>query len=940
MKKILIFVIFSHFSIFQYSQIIADHTVVDAYDDIPQQYIDEVKKMWLVIAGESHSYAYMSGLLSLEGISPGYAVSVMLESGTPEAYTAQHLRASRATWGDLNNSSEWIYGYGEEDWWTSTSAITRTTAGLLHCHQTGPKLSAIGFGWCWDPQAGNPSSTADPVYGVRWYGWSEGSPEGSKPWGLDNGDNTLTGNSVNMDTYLNATQEYINYCQTNNITTKVFFTTGPVDRADIGTSDEGMYNAYLKYERIRNYVNADQSRILFDYADILSYNASGVRSTLTWNGHTFPTIHPDNIGGTATGHIGSVGAIRLAKAMWWMLARVAGWDGGITTTPVTSITVIGASGATTITTDNGTLQLTATVTPADATNKTVTWSVVNGTGQATINSTGLVTAVSNGTVTARATANDGSGVVGSLTITISGQVIPVTGITVTGASGATAITTDNGTLQLTATVTPTDATNKTVTWSVVNGTGQATINSTGLVNAVANGTVTARATANDGSGVVGSLIITISGQVIPVTSITVTGASGATTITTDNGTLQLTATVTPADATNKTVTWSVVNGTGQASINSTGLVTAITDGNVTARATANDGSGVVGSLVITISGQVIPVTSITVTGASGATTITTDNGTLQLTAAVTPADATNKTVTWSVVNGTGQATINSTGLVTAIADGTVTARATANDGSGVVGSLVITISGQVIPVTGISVTGASGSITITTDNGTLQLTATVTPSYATNKTVTWSMVNGTGQAMINSTGLVTAIANGTVTARATANDGSGVVGSLIITISGQVIPVTGITVTGASGATTITADNGTLQLTATVTPSDATNKTVTWSVVNGTGQATINSTGLVTAIADGNVTARATANDGSGVVGSLVITISGQIIPVTSITVTGASGATTITTDNGTLQLTATVTPSDATNKTVTWSVVNGTGQATINSDRTCYRSC
>ena len=203
----------------------------------------------------------------------------------------------------------------------------------------------------------------------------------------------------------------------------------------------------------------------------------------------------------------------------------------------------------------------------------------------------LLTAVSNGTVTARATANDGSGVVGSLVITISGQVIPVTGITVTGAGGSSVIGTDNGQLQLTATVTPSDATNKTVTWSILNGTGQATINSTGLVTAVTSGTVTAVATANDGSGVTGTLVITITNQFIPVTSITVTGASGSTTITTDNGTLQLTATVTPADATNKTVTWSVVNGTGQATINSTGLVTAVSNGTVTARATANDGSG-------------------------------------------------------------------------------------------------------------------------------------------------------------------------------------------------------------------------------------------------------------------------------------------------------------------------------------------------------------
>ena len=128
--------------------------------------------------------------------------------------------------------------------------------------------------------------------------------------------------------------------------------------------------------------------------------------------------------------------------------------------------------------------------------------------------TGLVTAVSNGTVTARATANDGSGIFGTLVITISSQVIPVTGITVTGAGGSSTITTDNGTLQLTAAVTPTNATNQTVTWTIVNGTGQATINAQDLVTAVSNGTVTARATANDGSGIFGTLVITISNQVI------------------------------------------------------------------------------------------------------------------------------------------------------------------------------------------------------------------------------------------------------------------------------------------------------------------------------------------------------------------------------------------------------------------------------------------
>ena len=345
-------------------------------------------------------------------------------------------------------------------------------------------------------------------------------------------------------------------------------------------------------------------------------------------------------------------------------------------------------------------------------------------------------------MTARASANDDSGVFGTLVITISSQVIPVTGITVTGSGGASAITTDNGTLQLNAAITPTNATNQTVTWTITNGTGQATINSTGLITAVSNGTVTARAAANDGSGVYGQLAITISSQVIPVTGITVTGAGGASTITTDNGTLQLSAGIAPANATNQTVTWTIANGTGQATISSTGLVTSVSNGTVTARASANDVSGVFGTLVITISSQVIPVTGITVTGSGGASAITTDNGTLQLNAAITPTNATNQTVTWTITNGTGQATINSTGLITAVSNGTVTARAAANDGSGVYGQLAITISSQVIPVTGITVTGAGGASTITTDNGTLQLSAAITPTNATNKAVTWTIANG------------------------------------------------------------------------------------------------------------------------------------------------------------------------------------------------------
>jgi uncharacterized protein YjdB len=454
--------------------------------------------------------------------------------------------------------------------------------------------------------------------------------------------------------------------------------------------------------------------------------------------------------------------------------------------PVTSITVTGAGGAKIINTDNGTLQLSTVVLPADATNKAVTWSISSGTDKASISSAGLVTAIDNGTTTARATATDGSGVYGILTITISNQVIPVSNITVTGAGGATTVTTDNGTIQLNAMILPANATNKTLTWSISSGADKASISSTGLVTALDNGTVTARATATDGSGVYGTLTITISNQVIPVSNITITGAGGSTTITTDNGTLQLNAAVLPANATNKTLIWSISSGTDKASISSAGLVTALDNGTVTARATANDGSGVYGTLTITISNQVISVTSIIVTGEGGKSLINAIGGTLQLNASILPANATNKTLTWSISSGTDKASISSVGLVTALDNGTVTARATANDGSGVYGTLTITISDQVIAVSNITVTGAGGATTITTYNGTLQLSAAILPVNATNKTVTWSISNGADKASINSTGLVTAIDNGTVIVKATANDGSGIYGTIVIIISNNV----------------------------------------------------------------------------------------------------------------------------------------------------------
>ena len=124
-----------------------------------------------------------------------------------------------------------------------------------------------------------------------------------------------------------------------------------------------------------------------------------------------------------------------------------------------------------------------------------------------------------------------------------------------------------------------------------------------------------------------------------------------------------------------------------------GALAAITSGPHTVIVTRE---GVPATLTIDVDipafGVTVPVDSITVTSAGGVTVIGVGQ-TLQMHANVTPANATNSAVTWSVlppVNGV--ATINpATGLLTAVGLGTVTVRATAVDGSGEYGELPIAV---------------------------------------------------------------------------------------------------------------------------------------------------------------------------------------------------------------------------------------------------------
>jgi len=456
--------------------------------------------------------------------------------------------------------------------------------------------------------------------------------------------------------------------------------------------------------------------------------------------------------------------------------------------------------------------------------------------------------------------------------------IEVDSITVTGAGSSSVITTFHGTLQMSALVLPANAADKSVVWSVASGTGSATISSAGLLSALSDGTVTVKATSVGTPSIEGTKVITLSNQEVLVESIVVTGASDAITITTFQGTLQMSALVLPANAENKSVVWSVTNGTGSATISSTGLLSALSNGTVTVKATSVGTPSIEGIKVITLSNQDVLVTSISVTGASDAITISTFQGTLQMSALVLPANAEDKSIVWSVTNGTGAATISSTGLLTASSNGTVIVKALSVSTPTIFGTLVITLTNQEVLVTSISVTSEGNVSEITSYHDTLQMSASVLPINAEDKSVVWSVTNGTGTATISSSGLLSALTNGVVTVNATSVSTPAIFGTKEITLSNQILMPESITVSGAGDAVVINVTKGTLQMSALVMPEDAFDKSVVWSVVNGTGMAEISATGVLTAAADGTVTVTATSVAVPTVYGIKVITISNQVV--------------------------------------------------------------
>ena len=601
---------------------------------------------------------------------------------------------------------------------------------------------------------------------------------------------------------------------------------------------------------------------------------------------------------TAVATVSSSGVIT-AKTVGTATITVRTVDGGKTATCAVTVKPVAVSGVsldkTSMSMKVGETQvLTATVSPFDAADQSVTWSSSN-TKVATVTSAGVVSALDVGTSTITVTTNDG-GKKATCVVTVSP--VSVTGISLNQTS---LFMVEGETQTLMATITPSNATDKTVTWSS-NNSSVATVSSSGVVTAKAVGNATITVRTNDG-GRTATCEVTVSSNVIEVTGVTLNRS----TLTLDiGGTFTLTATVSPSNATDKSVTWSTEDAS-IAEVSSTGVVTAKKAGSTTITVTTSSGSK---KATCAVTVNPIHVTGVSLSHTS-LSLVEGDSRTL--TATVTPDTASDKSVTWSSSN-TSVATVSASGVVSAKKAGTATITVTTVDG-GKTATCAVTVTPATVAVTGVSLDKTTLTLT---EGDTYAFTATVTPSNATDKSVTWSSSNNS-VATVSSSGVVTAVKAGSATITVTTTDG-GKTATCSVTVNAATVPVTGVSLNNTSLSMKV---GDTQTLTATITPSNATDKTVTWSSSN-TSVATVSSAGVVTAKAAGSATITVTTNDGAKTA-TCAVTV---VVPVNGVSLNNTS----LTMNVGATQtLTATVTPSNATDKTVTWSSSN-TSVATVSS--------
>ena len=365
----------------------------------------------------------------------------------------------------------------------------------------------------------------------------------------------------------------------------------------------------------------------------------------------------------------------------------------------------------------------------------------------------------------------------------------------------------------------------------------------------------------------------------------------------DGESITITATITPSDATNQQVKWSSGNPSIQVSDGKVttsfkpGTATTLINGRPalgkgTITATTVDGNKKA-KCQVTVYAKTVPATGIRLSE----TSLQLNKGDIRtLSATVLPDNASDNAVRWTTSDNS-VVSVDQNGTITAIGGGKATITASAG---GVSASCSVDV---YVPVSSISL---SANLLSLSKGASAVLTATVSPEDAMDKSVQWNSDNPS-IATVDQNGKVTAINGGR--AKITASAGGFTASCTVICVN---IPVTAVVLNKTSLSL---AKGSSKKLTATVSPSDATDNTVKWSSDNPS-VATVDQNGQVTAVNAGNAVITASAGD---IAATCEVSV---FIPVTSVTLS-STDLTLLVGETAVLEIT--VLPEDATDKNVTW---------------------
>lgn len=523
--------------------------------------------------------------------------------------------------------------------------------------------------------------------------------------------------------------------------------------------------------------------------------------------------------------------------------------------------------------------LKATIFPENASDKSLKWGS-SDVSVATVDAYGNVKAEGNGEATVFVSSSDG-GFTAYCNVKV--------GTSVTGISldpREFTLETIGSSFTIKPVISPEDASDLGVVWESAD-TKVVSVASDGTVTAIGPGTTTVTATTNDGS-FTSNCVVSVKSPAQHVsldkTSLKLLeGESG-----------KLTATVYPLNSTQKTLTW-VSDHPDVASVDN--------EGNVTARKAG------AATVTVKVAEKVTAVCKVTVisrvTGISmSETTVELKPGEKhQLEATVLPQNASNAEVTW-YSDKESVAIVSQLGLVSAVSTGEATIHVVTSDG----GKMATCLVKVGTPVKGITLSISSKTLYV--GDPSLDISATLTPANATDKSLEWSSSDPEVASIAPGAALhavIKPLKPGKTTITATTKDG-GFTASCEVTVKRH---VSGVSLNKASLTLYV---GETESLAATVAPEDASDKTVAWSSDNS----------AVASVSNGKVTANKPGT-------AVIKVVTNDLSKEAACTVTVKRHAESVELSQKEIKLylgenrslTATVLPSDASDKNVTWSSSN-----------------